>query len=120
MRTVFFLLTMAFAASSCATRDLHYSKTLSKQTVMMGCLNPGPAPDSYVLTDYKTGKPVQVTGHGQLPLHASNHAVKLVGIYQAETGWEGLRVISLDHIANSCSTPFPANLPGRAAQHVTE
>lgn len=81
---------------------------------MMGCLNPGAAPGTYVLTDYKTGQKVPVAGHGDLKLHASNHAVKLVGSYRNEA--EGLRVVRIDDIAVNCKTPFPANLPQSAAQ----
>lgn len=112
------LLTSAIAMTGCAQRDLHFSKTMGGQAVMMGCLNPGSTPESYVLTDYKTGQPTPVTGHGQLGSHASNHAVKLIGVYRTETGWEGLRVIRIEHIAASCKTPFPADIPGHAAQRV--
>ena len=83
---------------------------------MMGCLNPGPTPHSYVLNDYYTGQPTPVTGGGKINLYASNHAVKLIGIYQTEAGWEGLRVLRIEQVAGSCETPFPARLPGWAAE----
>lgn len=112
------LIFAALTTTGCFRRDVHPSRTLSGQTLIMGCLNPGGSPDSYVLTDYRTGKPTPVTGHGDLRLHSSNHAVKLIGFYKTETGWEGLRVVRIEHIAAACKTPFPADLPGRAAQHV--
>jgi hypothetical protein len=90
--------------TGCAVRQLAPGKSLSGQTTIVGCLNPGAAPGEFVLTERRGGK-TNVVGHPRLGLMADNHAVRIVGIVNREAG-DSIKAIKIDQIAGSCSVPF--------------
>ena len=102
MRFAFLILGSLCATGCMRNVDLPAAKTLSGETVREGCLNRTASGD-YVLADAKTGETMNVTGNPALKNHAANHAVRLIGMI----GGGGMRVITIEHLAAACKTPFP-------------
>ena len=92
--------------SGCAARQLDPRKSLSGQTTMVGCLNPGNAPDQFVLSERQGGGKTVVTGHPRLASLAGNHAVRIIGMLDREVAGQGLKAIKVDQIAGACTVPF--------------
>jgi hypothetical protein len=92
--------------AGCAARQLDPRKSLSGQTTMVGCLNPGATPGEFVLSERNGSGKTAVTGHPRLASLASNHAVRIVGMLDREVNGQGLKAIKVDQIAGSCSVPF--------------
>jgi hypothetical protein len=90
----------------CAPRQFVLPESLSGQTTIVGCLTAGSAPGEFVLTERSGATKTIVTGHPRLAMHADNHAVKIIGIYERESKGQGLKAIKIDHIAGSCFIPF--------------
>jgi hypothetical protein len=100
------LVATSILLSGCAARQLDPRKSLSGQTTMVGCLNPGSAPGEFVLSERRDGGKTVVRGHPRLALLADNHAVRIVGMLDRELTGQGLKAIKVDQIAGSCSVPF--------------
>jgi hypothetical protein len=97
---------LALAGTGCATRQLDPARSLTGQTTKTGCLTTGDSPGTYVLTDAKNGEKTMVVGTASLASHAANHAVRIVGFLNTETGGPGFKALKIDHIAVGCRAPF--------------
>jgi hypothetical protein len=73
-----------------------------KETTMTGCLSKGDTAGTYVLTDQKTGKKVEVTGTPDLEKHSANHTVKITGMRSMEQGKAVFNATKLEHISETC------------------
>ena len=74
-------------------------------TTLTGCLSKGDVPNTYVLTDEKTGMKTQVTGTADLEKHSANHKVTLTGTRGSSNAFTTTKI---QHIAATCqasSTP---------------
>jgi hypothetical protein len=106
MNRVPILAAVCILLSNCAARQLDPRKSLSGQTTMVGCLNPGTAPGEFVLSERGGGGKTVVTGHPRLASLSGNHAVRIIGVLERETAGQGLKAIKIDQIAGSCFVPF--------------
>jgi hypothetical protein len=93
--------------TGCAPRELAPEQSLSGQTSLLGCLQPGAGPAEFILTERDGATRVTLVGHPDLAEHAGgNHAVRVIGMLNRETNAEAMKVIRVEHLAASCKTPF--------------
>ena len=76
-----------------------------QEITLTGCLNKGPGPAQYVLTDQSTGNKTPVTGTSDLEQHASNHTVKLTGSNTMENGRAVFTATKVEHVSATCAAP---------------
>jgi hypothetical protein len=74
-----------------------------KETTMTGCLSKGDTAGTYVLTDQKTGKKVEVTGTPDLEKHAANHTVRITGTKSKDQGKAVFNATKLEHVSETCA-----------------
>ena len=106
MRRVIAIVGICLGPGGCAVKQLDPARSLSGQTTMTGCLNPGSAPGQYVLTPRDGGEKTVVFGHPRLESHSANHAIRVVGMLNRDVAAPELKAIHIEHVAASCQVPF--------------